>query len=1193
VYRGGGTLEAWADTSVDWASGLGTEEDPYVISNYTQLASMAAFVNSNSSNNLKDKYIKLSSSFSNEEGELTTPIGINPDGNYRFKGTFDGNYQTVNLNISLSASGEYAGLFGCVDGGVIKNVGVKGSVSHSNGVVGGIVGSGISGTKIVNCFSSVTAIAHQVGGIAGAIYSSSSSNYNYVVNCYSSGNVSEKVGTSTAVGGIVGIENNNSCVYNCYMSGSYNGSHWAGPIIASEGSSNVLIDFCYSTQNGNKTPGFRNTKIEEDKTVGGVPLIDKLNEYVTSNGSIAGVELSSWVVGADGWPTFTGAANLPKVVTINGSDYTSIQAAINAATDSAFTLKLLTDVAINAAIEIPEGKTVTIDLDGYVINGNGGSFSVISNSGILSIVDSSPTTAHYFTYSSTSAWTLYTGSDISGAVTIGAINPETTTVVVVSGGCITGGKGTSQKGGGIYNNGSLSMTGCAIVGNNINGSNSSYGGGVYNTSNGIITMSAVVVAGNEIVSSNKYACGGGIYNLGKITLLEAIVINNVASSLSSYQAAGGGIYNEAGDLLAMASLVSYNLASGSSVCGGGLYVWVYGASPVVLSGGAIKGNTALQGGGIYYYVKNASDGLGFTMLNSVQITENEATTGAGIYDEFGIITLSGITTVKDNLITGTTTKNNIYLPSGQAVAIENLDASSDSIGITTEYVPSPTAIKFATAVNPVATLASMFFSDIDGYCSLVTTGGLMLGYDSKTPISISNVVAGNKEYDGSTSASFTCSVSGAENDVTVVSSVAFADKNVGTSKTVTITFSLTGTGASNYKLETTTTTASAEITTKALSLSNISVGNKVYDGNTNAAGVSASLNGKVSGDVVNIVSSASFADKNVGTSKTVSINFSLNGADSSNYSLETTTTNGSAEITQKALTIFGTTVGDKVYDGNTTAVVTVGSVSGTVAGDVVTVTASAKFNDAAAGTNKPVEVTYALTGADAGNYTASAVTLYANITEQQQGSSTTYYEPVRIEAWEVCKKDAKCSLTQFVDLSVNSWYHDGLHFCIDRQYVGGEDSTHFNPNGTLTRGMMVTLLYNVASKPMVMSNPTFNDVAAGSWYANSITWARNYKIVDGNGNNKFEPNKNITREMLAALLFNYAKVKGYDVTKTTSIDGFSDASKVSSWAVDALKWANASGIISGKSNGTLDPQGLATRAEAAVLIQQFMTTFEK
>ncbi len=251
------------------------------------------------------------------------------------------------------------------------------------------------------------------------------------------------------------------------------------------------------------------------------------------------------------------------------------------------------------------------------------------------------------------------------------------------------------------------------------------------------------------------------------------------------------------------------------------------------------------------------------------------------------------------------------------------------------------------------------------------------------------VSASNKVYDGTTTATVSFSDDRISGDSLTVhdTSATFADKNVGTGKTVTASgLSLSGTDAGNYSLASSSVDTSADITVKTLTVS-ASASNKVYDGGTSAT-VSLS-DDRVSGDSLSVSDSgAAFANKNVGTGKTVTVSgLSLSGTDAGNYTLASSSTSTSANITAAPLTITGVTATNKVYDGSTVDTLNTGSaaLSGVIGGDSVTLnsgSASGSFADANAGTGKTVTASgFSISGGDAGNYTLSQPSgLTANIT---------------------------------------------------------------------------------------------------------------------------------------------------------------------------------------------------------------------
>ena len=171
----------------------------------------------------------------------------------------------------------------------------------------------------------------------------------------------------------------------------------------------------------------------------------------------------------------------------------------------------------------------------------------------------------------------------------------------------------------------------------------------------------------------------------------------------------------------------------------------------------------------------------------------------------------------------------------------------------------------------------------------------------------------------------------------------------------------------------------------------------------------------------------------------------------------------------------------------------------------------------------------------------------------------------------------------FTDVKAGDWYYDAVKFVFDNNFMDGVGDGKFNPDGTLTRAMIAQVLYNLEGE--TGSYPTvFDDVAKSAWYADAVNWAAASGIVEGKGNNKFEPNAAITRQEMAAILYRYSELKGYDVSKVDSLAAFTDANKVADWAKEAMGWAVENYVINGKGAGKLDPTGTATRAEVAQIL---------
>ena len=173
----------------------------------------------------------------------------------------------------------------------------------------------------------------------------------------------------------------------------------------------------------------------------------------------------------------------------------------------------------------------------------------------------------------------------------------------------------------------------------------------------------------------------------------------------------------------------------------------------------------------------------------------------------------------------------------------------------------------------------------------------------------------------------------------------------------------------------------------------------------------------------------------------------------------------------------------------------------------------------------------------------------------------------------------------FTDVKSTDWFYDAVSFTYNMGIMDGVETNKFSPSTTITRGMVVTMLWRMAGEPYA-SGTYFDDVSYGRYYTTAVAWFARNNIIEGSGANTFGVNDPITREQLAVILYRYAKYMNYSTT-TSSLYGYDDANKVSSWAKDAMGWAVRNGVIGGVTNTTLCPNNTATRAEVAQMFMNF------
>ena len=176
----------------------------------------------------------------------------------------------------------------------------------------------------------------------------------------------------------------------------------------------------------------------------------------------------------------------------------------------------------------------------------------------------------------------------------------------------------------------------------------------------------------------------------------------------------------------------------------------------------------------------------------------------------------------------------------------------------------------------------------------------------------------------------------------------------------------------------------------------------------------------------------------------------------------------------------------------------------------------------------------------------------------------------------------------FTDVSEKDWFYNDAMFVYKNGLMLGTSKTLFSPHGTVTRGMMATILWRMEGSLAPKGENSFTDVEAGRWYADAITWTTENGIFAGYSKEKFGPDDPITREQLTAIFYRYADYKGYKLTVTGNLDKFEDADKITDYAKTVMQWAVGNGLIKGKAENLLDPQGTATRAEIAAMLHRFV-----
>lgn len=209
------------------------------------------------------------------------------------------------------------------------------------------------------------------------------------------------------------------------------------------------------------------------------------------------------------------------------------------------------------------------------------------------------------------------------------------------------------------------------------------------------------------------------------------------------------------------------------------------------------------------------------------------------------------------------------------------------------------------------------------------------------------------------------------------------------------------------------------------------------------------------------------------------------------------------------------------------------------------------------------------------------------VTFKEEGKTEDKEETNETEETNKTEETTTPETVAFSDVSESDWFYKGVSYVVENGMMNGVGENQFAPNAPLTREMLAVVLYNMEKQPESTGVNPFADVKADMWYTDAIVWANANGIVAGYDDSTFGLGDSITREQLAAILYRYAQMKGYDVTEKADLTGYADSAAISGYAVEAMQWANANGIVNGMTATTLAPQGTATRAQVATMLMNF------
>ena len=176
----------------------------------------------------------------------------------------------------------------------------------------------------------------------------------------------------------------------------------------------------------------------------------------------------------------------------------------------------------------------------------------------------------------------------------------------------------------------------------------------------------------------------------------------------------------------------------------------------------------------------------------------------------------------------------------------------------------------------------------------------------------------------------------------------------------------------------------------------------------------------------------------------------------------------------------------------------------------------------------------------------------------------------------------------FSDINKDDWHYESVKYVYENGLMKGTENG-FEPESKMSRAMLVTVLYRMASPEKVENKQSFLDVSDEKWYSDAVLWASSNGIINGVSETEFAPDSDVSREQMALIIYRFVKLCGFDISGEADVSGFEDVENVSDWALEAIKWANKIKLINGTSASTLSPKDTATRAQVATILMRFCT----
>ena len=1134
------------------ATNAGTASNPYAISSAQDLANLSYLVNNGTT--YSGKFFEMTDDIVinygtfDASGTFTPTVGgtavksWTPIGKQTatFRGTFDGAEYSVNGIYTNNASNAQ-GLFGWTSTGAsLKNIEIKDAYINGTGFDGGVAGYAL-GTAITNCVNKgiITSSADYAGGIVGLFMAGST-----MTDCYNTGSISV---TTDYAGGLAG-GCGGAVINKCYNKGAISATTgFAGGVVGSIYNSGSVVN-CYNEASvtssggervGGVAGGSNGGKIENCYNTGAVAVL-------------AGAQPTGGVVGTNGgtmincYSTSTVQGTAPYVGGVVGylpggdTQYCYYN-------EDFYTGSVVGTNSMGSVSNSTSKTTIYLKSAAFVTLLNDEAKALNASNNIYSywIADTGLVNGGYPILGTAYAVTF----DNNGG---SGTNP--TYALAASGGTVT-----------------LPATSPTYAGYNFAGWYTAANGGTAFTGASVVTADKTVYA--HWTSTNA--------NLSNLTL----------SSGTLSPAFAGGTINYTASLANGVSSITVTPTVAQA------------DATITVSGSAVSSGLASQslpmsvGANTITVVVTASD-TSTTKTYTITVTRAVApiyTITASALTTFATLTAGYVTAPAIQTVTITNTGNQsitLTQPTATNYTIGALSTTTLGVGGTATFTVQPkTGLAagdkgetISVAGTGGASTSAIAQFTVTAAPTYTITASTLTTFDSQTvgyvtapasqTITITNTGSQNITLTQPTSSNFS---------ITSLSAITIASGN-------TVTFTVqpkTGLAVGTYSETITiagTNSASASVSASfTVNTSNTGGGHNSNSGSVTADPVKMTVNSGEEVKVDNLSKLVSGGDKLTVKSDLGTVVFdttALSAIDSQTDSKITVVIEKATE--EKLSDTQKTIVGDNpVYD---LSVLSNGKKISDFKGGVVTITLpyTLKEDEQASGvvvwyladdgTLTPVSCTYDAAG-KAATFTVSHFSKYI------VGYDTAYDA-----AWT----------NPFKDVAASAWYYESVGFAYQNNLMLGKSSTAFVPNGNTTRSMIVSILFRMEGQPATTAAAiAFKDVNKSAWYSDAVAWASANGIVSGYTGNTFAPEGKITREQLAAILYRYAAWKGMDVTRHADLSVYSDSAKVSSWADDALAYANAEGLISGVSSTKMDPSGSASRAQVAAILKRFIENAEK